>query len=96
MPLDSDEVYHRERGSGKGPRPSADWVTQTRLAAHSVPSSADPPGGPWDTVYGKVLTFNDPEIRLPALDPPEEFQPGRPSMYYRVLLRMKEPAWVYM
>jgi gamma-glutamylcyclotransferase (GGCT)/AIG2-like uncharacterized protein YtfP len=53
-------------------------------------------------VYGELLTFDDPETRLPALDRLEGFYPdGGPSLYRRVLVpvetteRAHVAAWVY-
>jgi gamma-glutamylcyclotransferase (GGCT)/AIG2-like uncharacterized protein YtfP len=37
-------------------------------------------------VFGELLTFDDPEGRLPALDRLEGFDPSRPSLYRRVLI----------
>ncbi len=35
------------------------------------------------SVYGELLAFDDPQVRLPALDALEEFVPGDPSSPYR-------------
>jgi gamma-glutamylcyclotransferase (GGCT)/AIG2-like uncharacterized protein YtfP len=40
----------------------------------------------WDTVYGEIFGFDDPEERLPALDGLEGFHPGKDSFYRRVLI----------
>ena len=40
----------------------------------------------WDAVYGELLTFDDPEKRLPDLDALEGFHPGKSSFYSRVLV----------
>jgi gamma-glutamylcyclotransferase (GGCT)/AIG2-like uncharacterized protein YtfP len=59
------------------------------------------PGEGWDTVRGELLTFGDPETRLPALDALEGFRPGETSLYSRVLLPIRAPggettpAWTY-
>ena len=45
---------------------------------------AGPAGDP--AVFGELLAFDDPEIRLPALDALEEFVPGDPSSPYRRVL----------
>lgn len=45
------------------------------------------PGAAWKTIRGELLVFNDSEKRLPSLDRLEEFRPGRPSTYNRVLVR---------
>jgi len=55
---------------------------------------------PWGPVYGELLTFNDPVIRLPAIDRLEGFHPGGPCLYRRVLIPVRAngtmlPAWLY-
>ncbi len=40
----------------------------------------------WDTVYGELLSFDDPTERLPALDGLEGFYPRAESFYKRVLV----------
>jgi gamma-glutamylcyclotransferase (GGCT)/AIG2-like uncharacterized protein YtfP len=52
-------------------------------------------------VYGELLTFDDPETRLPTVDRLESFHPGGRSLYRRVLVPVyagKEliPAWLYV
>lgn len=74
--------------------PLADVATQARLAAefaaraaqHPDPGENGAPGGRWGPVYGELLTFDDPETRLPAIDRLEGFLPGGPSLYRRVLV----------
>ncbi|SHG33268.1 Gamma-glutamyl cyclotransferase, AIG2-like [Desulfacinum infernum DSM 9756] len=87
--------------------PLADVATQARLAAEFAARAAHPelgendvPGGRWGPVYGELLTFDDPETRLPAIDHLEGFLPGGPSLYRRVLIPVKLdkaalPAWLY-
>ncbi len=84
--------------------PLADVATQARLAA-PVGSSLQPgpesaTAGAWGAVYGELITFDDPESRLPAIDRLEGFRPGEPSLYRRVLVPASvngghELAWVY-
>jgi gamma-glutamylcyclotransferase (GGCT)/AIG2-like uncharacterized protein YtfP len=55
----------------------------------------------WYTVYGELISFDDPEERLPALDRLESFHPGEESLYKRVLIpvtlpRTVESAWTYV
>ena len=40
----------------------------------------------WDTVHGELLTFGDPEERLPRIDALEGFRPGEEGFYARVLV----------
>jgi gamma-glutamylcyclotransferase (GGCT)/AIG2-like uncharacterized protein YtfP len=52
-------------------------------------------------VYGELLTFDDPESRLPAIDRLEGFHPGGPCLYRRVLVPVRTngtvlPAWLYV
>jgi gamma-glutamylcyclotransferase (GGCT)/AIG2-like uncharacterized protein YtfP len=48
------------------------------------------------------MTFDDPEVRLPALDHLEGFHPDEPTLYRRVLLPARVAhgplvvAWVYV
>jgi hypothetical protein len=68
-------------------------------------------GTPWAPMYGELLTFDDPEIRLPAIDRLEGFQPlsacGHAQagaglcLYRRVLVSVQAngivlPAWLYV
>ena len=51
-------------------------------------------------VYGELLTFEDPEERLPKLDHLEGFDPGGQSLYRRVLVPVEISArsllaWTY-
>lgn len=89
--------------------PLADVATQAHVAARmSSPEptpdrlSKNATDAPWGRVYGELLTFDDPESRLPAIDRLEGFHPGGPSLYRRVLVpvcmnRGKTlAAWVYV
>lgn len=83
----------------------ADVATQGRLSEQVV-SSPEPAlqsatTGDWGRVYGELLTFDDPETRLPAIDRLEGFRPGEPSLYRRVLVPVRTneaelPAWLYV
>ena len=73
--------------------PLADVATQARLAAefaaraaHPKPGENSAPSGRWGPVYGELLTFDDPETRLPAIDHLEGFLPDGRSLYRRVLV----------
>jgi gamma-glutamylcyclotransferase (GGCT)/AIG2-like uncharacterized protein YtfP len=60
------------------------------------------PFGPWRLVQGELMTFDDPEVRLPALDRLEGFHPDEPTLYRRALLPVQPvsgllvAAWVYV
>ena len=84
--------------------PLADVVTQAllsgRVGSYSQPVRKNATAGDWGTVYGELLTFDDPEARLPAIDYLEDFRPGGRSLYRRVLVPAVvngscELAWVY-
>ena len=53
-------------------------------------------------VFGEHFVFDDPEERLPALDRLEGFDPGRTSLYHRVLIPVEISggagvlAWAYI
>jgi len=87
--------------------PHADVAVQARWAVHldQRPTAAqkDIPATSWDTVFGEILTFDDPETRLPMLDWLEDFQADGPSLYRRVLLPVRAcvtattvVAWTYI
>lgn len=48
------------------------------------------------------MIFDDPQPRLAAIDELEDFYPGRPSLYHRVLIpvltqyNLVVSAWVYV
>ena len=75
--------------------PTGDASTQQQLAHEKVYR----PDG--TLISGELLTFDDPEERLPALDRLEGFDPPRPSLYRRVLLPAETSggdgvlAWAY-
>lgn len=75
-----------------------DIKTQNRTQARLQGSSLG-----WDTIYGELFTFDDPEERLPTFDDLEGFRPGEKGLYERVLVTttLSEtnttlPAWVYV
>ena len=56
--------------------------------------------GAWGAVYGELLSFDEPESRLPCIDRLEGFRPGGHSLYRRLLVLVtvngaREVAWVY-
>jgi gamma-glutamylcyclotransferase (GGCT)/AIG2-like uncharacterized protein YtfP len=86
--------------------PLADVATQSNMTTRLLnPQSTiiNPQyeGAPWGPVYGELLTFDDPETRLPAIDRLEGFHPGGPCLYRRVLVSAQVhgtvlPAWLYV
>jgi gamma-glutamylcyclotransferase (GGCT)/AIG2-like uncharacterized protein YtfP len=86
--------------------PFADVATQARFSGHlasclePMPESAT--AGDWGPVYGELLTFDDPSIRLPAIDRLEGFSPEGRCFYRRVLFPVSiirgsfTVAWVYV
>jgi gamma-glutamylcyclotransferase (GGCT)/AIG2-like uncharacterized protein YtfP len=85
--------------------PLADVATQARhseqLASYPEPALHCATTGDWGRVYGELLTFDDPETRLPPIDRLEGFRPGGSSLYKRVLVPVRTneaelPAWLYV
>jgi gamma-glutamylcyclotransferase (GGCT)/AIG2-like uncharacterized protein YtfP len=81
--------------------PRADLEVQERIAASLRTEPAASAAG--FAVAGEVLELDDPATRLPAIDRLEDFRPGLPSLYERVLLPVRETgaaetsvAWVYV
>ncbi len=68
----------------------------------TVGAEAAEHGGNWQQVTGELLTFDDPQTRLPRIDRLEEFHPGGASLYRRVLLPVRSEtgarlaAWAYI
>jgi gamma-glutamylcyclotransferase (GGCT)/AIG2-like uncharacterized protein YtfP len=58
------------------------------------PASENATASDWAPVYGELLTFDDPESRLPAIDRLEGFLPDGPSLYRRVLVRLANSSVV--
>ncbi len=84
--------------------PLADVATQARLSGQMGSSPGPDPKsvtvGAWGAVYGELLSFNDPESCLPAIDRLEGFCSSGRSLYRRVLVPVtvnstRELAWVY-
>ena len=88
--------------------PLADVATQAHVTARMSNPEPNPDrlprkgtGAPWGSVYGELLTFDDPDARLPAIDRLEGFHPGGPCLYRRVLIPVRTngaelPAWLYV
>lgn len=87
--------------------PVADAALQARMTRDALQRPVtirvkDSLAGGWMLIRGELMTFNDPRIRLPLLDQLEEFHPGVPSLYRRVIAPAREgrgtsvPAWVYI
>ena len=83
-------------------RPADDVATQARFAGQRLPPRRTPAAtGGWGTVHGELITFDDAESRLPAIDRLEGFHPGGQCLYKRVLVTAAvngacEVAWVYV
>lgn len=86
--------------------PIADTATQAQASAHmfdrepTLELTPDTKATPWVNVYGELITFNDPETRIPAIDRLEGFHPGAVSLYRRILSPVQSngiilPAWLY-
>jgi len=80
---------------------AADLETQTRIAASLVDGAPlVRAGGEWFDVKGELYTFSDAPTRVPHLDGLEEYVPGAPSLYDRVLAPVGRDngrvAWVYV
>ena len=71
------------------------------LASILEPVPENATAGDWGPVYGELLTFDDPESHLPAIDRLEGFHPGGSSLYKRVLVPVHAResivvAWLYI
>jgi gamma-glutamylcyclotransferase (GGCT)/AIG2-like uncharacterized protein YtfP len=64
---------------------TADYLANAEIQ-DSVEAGPREAHSDWDTVYGELFVFDDPEERLPTLDDLEGFRPGEKSFYRRVLI----------
>lgn len=77
--------------------PLTDAAVQERLGR----ALARTPDGDWDLIHCEMMTFDDPEIRLPRIDCLEGFYPRSASLYRRVLVpviceQLMVAAWCYV
>ena len=84
--------------------PCADVAAQARLdaemAQHPDPRAKGRTRRGWGLVRGELMTFDDPEERLPRLDRLEGYRPGGVGLYIRVLVPIAVrantcTAWLY-
>ena len=76
---------------------AADGLLQPAIVADATDNDAS-----WQDIRGELLTFDDPQTRLPRIDELEGFHPGGASLYRRVLLAVRREAgtriaaWAYV
>ncbi len=81
---------------------TSDYPADARRSGPS-PGLCIPKAHPgWDVIHGEILTFGDPEERLPSIDGLEGYSLGEPSLYRRVLISAAQSgakravlAWAY-
>ena len=64
---------------------TTNYLTDAEAGRYEEAQVSETPSS-WDTVWGELLVFDDPEKRLPMLDGLEFFRPGEESFYKRVLI----------
>ena len=106
MALSVKENFRIRTGFSRPNNQPTDVATQARVVARlfnpqSTIINPQYEGAPWGPVYGELLAFDDPEIRLQTIDRLEGFHPGGPCLYCRVLVpvqvnRSVLPAWLYV
>ena len=64
---------------------TTNYLTDAEAGRYEEAEVSETPSS-WDTVWGELLVFDDPEKRLPTLDDLEFFRPGEESFYKRVLI----------
>ena len=82
-------------------RGSGDAIADVTRQETCETPAASPEGAGWQDVHGELQTFDDPADRLAAIDALEDFHPGAPSLYLRVLLPVRRnaeyvAAWTYV
>ena len=90
-----EDVLLQDRFAGKT-RP-----LESKSSPESRPNSRRPDS--WRTISGELMAFDDPEVRLLAIDRLEGLVPGEPPDWYRRVLMEVTPeggerttAWVYV
>jgi gamma-glutamylcyclotransferase (GGCT)/AIG2-like uncharacterized protein YtfP len=78
---------------------TTNYLADAEEQQHVVLDSREP-STRWDTVHGELMTFDDPEKRLPTLDALEGYVPGEEGLYERVLVPVEVAgesalAWTY-
>jgi gamma-glutamylcyclotransferase (GGCT)/AIG2-like uncharacterized protein YtfP len=82
-------------------RGTADAAADAHRQA-SVVAEGKAPDPSWSDVPGELLTFDDPQTRLPRIDKLEGFRPGAESLSRRVLIPIRcvtgssVAAWAYV
>ena len=73
--------------------PLTDTAGQARFPAGILDREPNPDrnpekatSAPWGPIYGELLTFDDPETRLPVIERLKGFHTGGPCLYRRVLV----------
>ncbi len=79
---------------------TSDYLADTELQYDAQLISAATLAMHLDTVYGELLTFDDPETSLPEIDALEGYTPGENSFYWRTLYPVETSgkhvlAWLY-
>ena len=81
---------------------TADYLADARATGRQPGVGPTQALAGWGEIHGELLTFDDPEERLPAIDGLEGYRPGEPGLYRRVLIPVvplgAEPgvlAWAY-
>lgn len=81
---------------------TADYPADARASENSAGTGVPKAREGWDVIHGQILTFDDPEKRLPSIDGLEGYRPGEPGLYRRILIPATpsgaEPAvlaWAY-
>lgn len=80
---------------------TADPVADAVLASGMGTVTPVCPEGDWGWVLGDVVELRDPGHSIPPVDAYEDFRPGGPCLYARVLLAVEVgdgalPAWAYV
>ncbi len=82
---DEDILAHGTADRSVGRRGHTGAPVRLGGETHPRPVPGSATLGAWGAVSGELVSFNDPESRLPAIDRLEGFRPGGSSLYRRVL-----------
>lgn len=80
--------------------PLADVATQLAIPSTATTQLTSRAPSEVVVVHGELLTFDDAPARIPPIDALEDFTPGQPSLYLRVMLATIDPlgriVWTYV
>ena len=100
LDLPDGAALQRGTADGLADARAAEQAEEDRTAGRGGGALDPMPSGNWRRIEGELFTFDEPARRLRELDEFEEFSPGQPSPFHRVLAWIDAgrpvAAWTYV